>query len=116
MESLFPSNKIIKRKEELQSYLCQLIADITPDVPVEYMDIPLSKEDIHHQTIIGAGRVPVVSLTIYIPREVVMEVAIQNKPLKVELTILIEDTCPEIYRDHLEKALNLNKREKRFFN
>lgn len=116
MGNLFPSNKIIKRKEELQGYLCQLIADITPDVPVEYMDIPLSKEEIHHQTIIGAGRVPVVSLVIYIPRESIMETAIQNKPLKVELTILIEDTCPDVYREHLKKALNLDKREKRLFN
>lgn len=105
-------NSITRRKTELQSYLCQLVYDITPEVTVETMDIPISTEEIHYQTIIGANRVPVVSLTIYIPREVIIEaVASEEKRLKVEMAIIIEETCPDVYREQLERVLDMDRRK-----
>jgi len=108
-------NSITKRKKELQGFLCRLIHDITPEIDVETMDIPLSKEEIHLQTIIGADRVPVISLTIYIPREGVIQ-SLDTKELRVDMLINIEETCPEVYRETLEKALDLNRREKSKWN
>jgi len=104
---------IVGRNVELQSYLCQLVHDITPEVTVETMNIPISTEEIHYTTIIGANRVPVVSLTIYIPREVILEAVTSGKVLKVNTIISIEETCPDIYREPLEKALDLDRRDKK---
>lgn len=106
---------ISRRKEEVESYICQMIANITPEAVIETMSMPLSETEIHYQTIIGAGRVPVVSLTVYISRDSVIE-AIDSKTMKVDLIINIEETCPEVYRESIEKALDLNRREKRSWN
>jgi tRNA A37 threonylcarbamoyladenosine dehydratase len=106
---------ISRRKEEVESYICQMIANITPEAVIETMSMPLSEEEIHYQTIIGVSRVPVVSLTIYISRDSVID-AIDSKTMKVNLIINIEETCPEVYREPLEKALDLDRRDKKIYN
>ncbi len=108
-------NQIITRKKEITQGLIDEILKINSEANVMTKEEPISMNEIHHKTTIGVSKVPVVSLTILISREDIID-SHKTKELKTYLQIDIEDECPEEYRKHLDRYLNPDRYNNRHNN
>ena len=97
--------RVSERIKDMKEGICIAIHNFDEKAWIETMEVPLSKEDIHYQTIIGIDRIPVVAITLHITKENVIQ-AVKTHKLDVDLHVGIAEECPEKYRPVLEKKLD----------